>query len=158
MAKKKSVTRQRRPVAPRNEFHGKPVFDADQPLTLQIGRADVRGAKIKSPDHCAAARALCRQDDVIEAHVFREVTLIVRKDRCERYITPQLLRNETVMYDKTGRFDEGEYYLNPPMGQRKLGADKRAHTRGGGADKRRATPVVLTDVRPHAPSNYKSSQ
>jgi hypothetical protein len=149
------VNPKRKPVAPRDKFMGRPIYDSGEPLTAHISRADIRGAKIQSPDQCAAARCLMRQgkaEGVQEVHVFRSVTLVVKQDRVERYTTPEALRNETVMYDRSGMFEEGDYHLRPPVGKRKLGTDWRRSDRGGGADKRRAAPHMPSDVRPRAPA------
>jgi hypothetical protein len=146
----------RKQVAPRKTYNGKPVFDSTEPLTVKIGKADIRGAKIRSPEDCAAARSLKRQDEVVDAHVYRAVTLVEYKDHVERYTTPEVLGRETVKFDQTGRFDEGDYHLRPPVGNRVLGADQRRSDRGGGDDKSRRAPAHYpVGVRPIGPRSYR---
>lgn len=109
-------------MAPKSrKIDGLPVVDATVDTIITIKPADIKGAKRKDAGHCAAARAIVRQEHVTEARVHLSRALIKRKTKWERYQTPSVLRTQLALYDKAGIFDAGEYPLKAPAASQRLG-------------------------------------
>jgi len=130
---------------------GLPVIDARLPLEVHITGRDIKHAKRRSSDCCAAARALCRENpEIVEAHVYMTVTLLKKREHVERYTTPPALRLETMAHDRAGIFLPGDFTLGAPTGGRRLGhhAGGKKKTKTGNST-RKVHKVM--GVRPMAP-------
>jgi hypothetical protein len=139
-------------------MYGLPIVDGPKErIVYQEG--DIKGSKMGSPEDCAAARALRRENGVMAVSVFRGRTYVKFKDRVERYVTSSRLRQETISFDRGSpdSFLEGEYKILPPKGNSALGADHRRGRRGG-KDKRGVAPPKLRHpvlgARPKAGATY----
>jgi len=98
------------------------LSDAKMNIILTITESDIKGGKRKDNASCAAATALCRQENFKEALVFKTKTFVKTKDgKWLRYITPRSLYTELAIYDRGGRFEEGEHILKAPTGSQRLG-------------------------------------
>lgn len=134
-------------------IEGMPLKDARTPLVVTIKAADIRGSEKKSPDCCAAAVALCRQLHVKKARVYLSRTYILERGQWVRYVTPQALRTEIIMFDRAGIFEPGDYRLDTLKHSQRMGYkspnEKRApHKTSGKFSKPLHT---VAGVRPSAP-------
>src|ERR1700739_1595040 len=92
---------------------GKPVVDADKPVTVHITPEDcARGSK-KDPEKCAVALALRRITDCDESRVHLGCTYLRFGNRWLRYATPASLKAEIISFDRGGGFYPGDFRLHP---------------------------------------------
>lgn len=89
------------------------VVDAKGKLVIHITKSDVARGNVKDAKTCAAAKALCRADDVEAAQVYIGRTYVKRAGKWVRYATPPSLRNEIIAFDRGGTFEPGDYTLTP---------------------------------------------
>lgn len=106
---------------------GKPVVDADTPVTVHITREDcARGSK-KDPERCAAALALRRVTECDESRVHLGCTYLRFGNKWLRYATPPSLKAEIISFDRGGGFYPGDFRLRPmPAALRLKPADSKA--------------------------------
>lgn len=128
---------------------GLPVIDAKKPLTIHVNKRDIDNAEKKDPAYCAVALACRRELHAVEVRVHLSRTYIrTNKSNWVRYFTPPAMRNEIVIFDRGGRFLEGEFTLSPitPSKQKRgqQGSKKNQNTKSG---KKRRPYRTLTDVR-----------
>ena len=129
---------------------GLPVIDAKKPLTIHVNKKDIDNAEKKDPAYCAVALACRRELHAVEVRVHLSRTYIrTNKSNWVRYFTPPAMRNEIVIFDRGGRFLEGEFTLSPitPSKQKRgqQGSKKNQNNKDSG--KKRRAYRVLTDVR-----------
>jgi hypothetical protein len=92
---------------------GKPVVDADKPVTVHITSDDcARGSK-KDPEKCAAALALKRVTECDESRVHLGCTYLRFGNKWVRYATPPSLKAEIISFDRGGGFYPGDFRLHP---------------------------------------------
>lgn len=136
-------------------LEGLPVFDAKKPITLTVNKRDIANADKKDPSCCAVALACKRELHAVEVRVHLSRTYIrTNKNNWLRYFTPPSMRSEIVIFDRGGRFLEGEFTLAPiSPSKTKRGAQGSAKNKNSqkGAGQKRRPYRVLTDVR-HGPS------
>ena len=100
------------------------VRDGTGEIIIHITKRDAVTGRGK-PDDCAAAKACCRLDGVIEARVYRTRTFLLRKSGnkkfWERYRTPDAIRNELIAFDRGGRFEPDDYRMTPCAAQSAAG-------------------------------------
>lgn len=129
-----------------------PLADAPRDLVLHITPGDIKGAKRSDPGHCAAANALCRQERIKRAKVFKTKTYVEDKaGNWWRYITPAALHHEIMIFDRGGRMEGGDFILPAPKGVQKLGAHQKPKGKGGKTGKPSRKMHVIENVRDHAP-------
>jgi hypothetical protein len=88
---------------------GKPVADADKPVTVHITPEDcARGSK-KDPEKCAAALALQRVAACDESRVHLGCTYLRFGKKWLRYATPPSLKAEIISFDRGGGFYPGDF-------------------------------------------------
>lgn len=125
--------------------------DAVRGVKFNITSRDVRRAKAKDPENCAAALALKRRfgADRVEVHASRIYVEVGR--RRLRFATPQALKVETVVLDRGGKFEPGEYKLGlVPRSQKTEAMRRRNQARRrstGRPRRRRAVPGVRKTAR-----------
>jgi hypothetical protein len=134
----------------RTKFSFRDVVDATEDLILEVLPKDIKGASLKSPSHCAAARA-CNRQTKHEAriHISRVYIKENGGDKWIRYITASNLRNEIISFDRGGSFLPGKFHLRSPVPTRQLGNDNRKRpgnhkTRGKGKGKYTVTKDIRT--------------
>lgn len=92
---------------------GKPLVDADEPVTVHITSDDcARGSK-KDPERCAVALALKRVTKCDESRVHLGCTYLRFGSRWVRYATPPSLKAEIISFDRGGGFYPGDFRLHP---------------------------------------------
>jgi hypothetical protein len=128
-----------------------PLRDAVRDLVLHITPADIKGATRGDNGDCAAAHALCRQEHVKRAKVHKTKTYVFQRDgSIVRYVTPDALYSELLIFDRGGRMEGGDFILQAPKGSQKLGA----HLKPKGPHKTAKPPRkqhVIEKVRDAAP-------
>jgi len=136
--------------ARQDTHHGK-AGDATRDLVLVITSNDIADAKPAEIDACPAAKALCRQEHFRQARVYRTRTYVQRKDGSWlRFITPDDLYTEIIVFDRGGRMKGGEFKLAAPKGGQRLGQHRKPtgrKTRTG----RKLSPHIVENVRDIAP-------
>lgn len=134
-----------------------PVKDAKRDLVLHITEEDIGGSKRKDGDYCAAANALCRQENFSTARVHKTMTYVMHKDgTVSRYMTPKSLYLELMIFDRGGRMQAGDYKLEAPRGIKKLGAHYKPKGKGKTGRLHRVSHHVVTSVRDDAPKGINS--
>jgi hypothetical protein len=144
---------------PRRLKHNLPVRDARKDLVLHITEADLQSGKRRDNDHCAAANALCRQENFKSARVFKGVTYVMHKDgTITRYITPKNLYIELMIFDRGGRMEAGDYKLTAARGTKRLGHHEKPRGKGGNTGRSSRPVHIVPKVRDDAPKGIKSLQ
>lgn len=136
-------------------IRGLPVRDSKKPLSIEIKKSDVSIGGVKTPSKCAAARAICRNPDMMEALVHLSVAYVRPKgtDHWLRFKTPHSLRQEIVTFDRGGTFSPGSFTLPRPNPSIHLGEGKGSDTsrnKPRHLKQKREVRHLVTGVRPHA--------
>ena len=112
----------------------KAVQEGDKDIHLELTNRDQATAKRKSHEECALAYCAKRTlgltgkgEGVLMA---RSTAYIVQRDKsgdlvATRYKVPQRITREMVSFDRGAGFESGEYKLNAPAENQKLGHVKR---------------------------------
>lgn len=126
-------------------IEGKPVIDADEPVTIHITQDDcARGSK-KDPEKCAVALALKRVTECDESRVHLGCTYLRFGKKWLRYATPPSLKAEIISFDRGGGFYPGDFRLHPmPAALRLKPADQKTRH----PKHKQATSGVAAKVRP----------
>lgn len=133
------------------------IIDATRDLVLSIEEQDVKGAKRRKSNSCAAAYALCRTQKFNEARVYKKVTYVRKLDGTWlRFMTPDDLYVEIIVFDRGGRMQTGEYKLLAPRGCKKLGAHYKPSGKRNKTGKVPTTPHIISSVRERAPKSLES--
>jgi hypothetical protein len=133
------------------------VKDATKDLILTVDDSDIKTAKRRESGTCAAAYALCRQGSFNEARVYRKVTYARKLDGTWlRFITPDDLYVELMVFDRGGRMQAGEFRLRAPTGVKRLGHHPKPKGKGGKTGKLPTTPHIIESVRDIAPKGRSS--
>jgi hypothetical protein len=139
-------------------IYGLPVFDAKRDLVLHITQNDIAGGKKADSDYCVAANALCRQEGFKTARVHKTMTYVYHKDgTVSRYVTPQSLYMEIMIYDRGGKMEAGDHILKAPKGSSRLGHHEKP--RGPHKDKTgklKRPAHLVPSVREDAPKGLKA--
>lgn len=124
--------------------------DSQRGVSFRITKGDIRNARRKDPERCAAAIALKRQlgADKVEVHLSRTYVEVAGKR--QRFATPIRLKHEIVAIDRGGTFAAGAYVLKPiPPSQTRAGlAKSRRRKKVSAAPIKRRRPIP--NVRGHA--------
>lgn len=133
-------------------LEGLPVVDAMKPRWFKIGNEDIQYAIRKNGDYCAAAMALCRDDAIEDAFVYRGRTYIRYHNRWVRYMTSPQLRKALEEFDKKGVFDPGTYRLGAPTPTARLGCGYQTeYSRTYNPPAGKTIVHKVKGVRPQAP-------
>jgi hypothetical protein len=135
-----------------------PVKDATRDLVLHITEADIKGAKRRDNNDCAAAHALCRQEGFKAARIYKTMTYVFNRDgSATRYCTPKSLYIEMLIYDRGGRFAPGEHKLIAPRGVKRLGMHEKPKGLARNATGRPVKSIhIVGGVRDNAPKGIGS--
>lgn len=115
-------------------LEGLPVYDATEPLVIEIVKDDIQARDRKNPEKCALARA-CNRELHTEARAYLSRLYIKHGDHWLRYQLPETVRHEVASFDRGGGFTQGTYRipsLNPSRwsgGQAQGGKGKRTGPR-----------------------------
>lgn len=130
------------------------VEDGKKPLVLNIKEADCKTGK-RDPAGCAAAKAACRVDGVLEARVYRTRTYLLTqkngKKSWQRYITPDAIRNELIAFDRGGTFEPDDYTLAVVSESQRLGVNRGKPPAKTGKRSGINSPHVVKGIRPVGP-------
>jgi hypothetical protein len=129
---------------------GKPVVDAEEPITVHITSDDcARGSK-KDPERCAVALALKRITECDESRVHLACTYLRFGNKWLRYATPPSLKAEIISFDRGGAFYPGDFRLHPMPAALRL---KTANAKGGSKHKK-----VVSLVKGNAAQRMRSEK
>lgn len=132
-------------------IHGKPVVDADKPVTVHITSDDcARGSK-KDPERCAVALALKRVTHCAQSRVHLGCTYLRFGNKWLRYATPPSLKAEIISFDRGGGFYPGDFRLHPMPAALRL----RPANQKRGAKHKRAAFRVAANAAQRARSEKK---
>lgn len=92
---------------------GKPVVDADKPVTVHVTPEDCAQGSKKDPERCAMALALKRVTECDESRVHLGCTYLRFGNKWLRYATPPSLKSEIISFDRGGGFYPGDFRLRP---------------------------------------------
>lgn len=127
------------------------ITDAKRDLVIHVTKADIRNATRSENKSCAVARALCRQENYKQAIVNKSRTVVQLKDGSwQRYITPENLYVELMVFDRGGEMQPDDYVLKAPKGSLRLGhhaKPKGPHLKTNGARKRHVIENVREDAK-----------
>lgn len=150
------------PHAPTMKINGLPVKDATQKVHIKIAPQDCKFGSSKEPGMCAAAKACLRQvPKCSEARVHISRTYLRIGDHWLRFMTPSALRGEIVTFDRGGKFEAGDYTLNPLPKSMLLSRGKRTGAKPkfkrGRPGKHRASPHRVHGVREYHEYQYEKA-
>lgn len=121
---------------------GLPVYDATEPLVIEIIKDDVHARDRRNPSKCALAQA-CKRELHVEARAYLSRLYIKHGDHWLRYQLPETIRSEVAAFDRGGGFSQGTYRIPP------LSPNKRAGGSSQGGKGMRANPRKLPSRRTH---------
>ena len=96
---------------------GLPVYDATEPLLIEVVKEDIVLRRRKDPERCALAAACKRELHVTEARAYLSRLYIRHRDHWLRYQLTETVRQEVSSFDRGGGFSEGTYRI-PPLSPR----------------------------------------
>jgi hypothetical protein len=130
-------------------INGRQCIDATESISLNITDNDCQLASRKDHANCVLSRACMKHtgSDVL-VYVSRVYVKQIHQDVWVRYVIENTLRTQVVAFDQGGAFNPGQYVLNKPASDKRLGRSS-----GGQKNTDRKTPrkmpVKLTNVRPY---------
>lgn len=104
---------------------GLPVYDATEPLMIEVLPADISRRRRLDPERCAVAEACKRELQVQEARVYLSRLYVHQGDHWLRYVLPESIRSEIQTFDRGGGFSTGTYRITPPVPSKRVGAPMR---------------------------------
>ena len=134
-------------------INGLEVVDAKRPLTLHITKKDVEYGGVKDPWSCAAARAACRQVNVAAARIHLGRAYLLIGNKWHRYQTPMNLRTEIISFDRSKKFQPGDFTLAVCPPSKMKGVSHKRKSSGPSGKSKRKSPRVIENVRARKP-NY----
>lgn len=91
------------------------VEDATQILEVEVKPCDITSSKIKNQRGCVFARAVKRNYQITGAVIAVSTAYLISGSKATRYSIPPSLSKEIVAFDRAGKFEPGEYYINKPQ-------------------------------------------
>lgn len=145
------------------KIKGLPVRDASKKIRIVIAAQDAKFGENKDPGHCAVARACLRQvPHCSEARIHIGRTYLRFGDHWLRYATAPALRGQIITFDRGGKFDPGEYFLNPLPKSMLLKRGKATGTKPklkrGRPGRHRAKPHRVLGVRGYHEYEYEKQK
>ena len=134
---------------------GLPVYDAKEPLWIEVTKQDVNQHRRRDPKRCALAAACTRTLHVeAKAYLSRLYIKDPSGDHWLRYQLTESVRSEVATFDRGGGFSSGTYRI-PPLPPSKTGPrasdiGKKQKNRGTTGLKR-VTHRDVKGVRSHSP-------
>jgi len=132
---------------------GLPVYDATEPLYIEVVKADVKQNRRRDPERCALAAA-CTRTLHVEAKAYLSRLYIRHDDHWLRYMLPEAIRTEVATFDRGGGFSSGTYRIPPlPPRSRSGGVGQGGKTKNPnrGAGNPRITHRDVKGVRSPSP-------
>ena len=110
------------PLALRKRFPSvTEVVDSDVPIEVNVQEGDASGGEQYDPEHCAMARALCRDFKATAAVVGLSTSYVIVENKAYRFDTPESVAREITTFDRSQSFQPGSYYLRPKSPASRLG-------------------------------------
>lgn len=102
--------------------HVSRIVDARRNLQIEVTAKDNKGAKAKSVNDCALARACTRAEKLDGMMISLSTAYAIDGKTAYRYRVPQSVAREIVTFDRFKAFEPGEYKLKAPTESDKMGA------------------------------------
>jgi hypothetical protein len=118
---------------------GLPVYDATEPLWIEVTAQDVKQHRRRDPERCALAAACKRELHVTEARAYLSRLYIRYADHWKRYQLPETVRTEVATFDRGGGFSSGTYRI-PPLSPTKQSSGRNSKRDGNGNGKPKPMP------------------
>lgn len=118
-----------------NEFHGKPIVDSTEDLTLSIAKRHINAAQQSHPGECAIAQCLLKYKGVVDVRIGTGIALVEYKDKVIRYQIDKEDAKKITAFDHANYFQPGTIMFHPPgkkIGSR-VGEKHGSETREGKA-------------------------
>lgn len=109
----------------RQTIDGLPVYDATEPLEIEVLPVDIVPRTRQNPEACALATATCRElspKGVDHARFHLSRAYVRQADHWLRYEVTSSTRTEMVAFDRGGTFQPGVYYFWPLTEGRRSGS------------------------------------
>jgi len=132
---------------------GLPVYDATEPLYIEVVKTDIHPRDRKNPQKCALARA-CNRELHVEAKAYLSRLYIKHGDHWLRYMLPETVRQEVAAFDRGGGFSEGTYRIPPLTPTARSGSPSQGGTgkkTGSAPAFKRQTHRKVEGVRAQSP-------
>ena len=131
---------------------GLPVYDATEPLLIEVLEEDIHAQDRRDPAKCAMAEACKRELHVTEARAYLSRLYIKQGDHWLRYVLPETVRQEVAAFDRGGGFSQGTYRIPPLPANRRAGGKHRGGSgKTTGTAPKRQTYRHVEGVRTHSP-------
>ena len=130
-------------------LEGLPVYDATEPLMIEVIKQDIRNQDRKNPGKCAVARA-CTRELHVEARAYLS-RLYIKHENADHWLRYQLtesVRSEVAAFDRGGGFSQGTYRIPPLPPSRRPSKGGKVKTKGAGTPR---TQRRVEGVRAHSP-------
>jgi len=130
-------------------INGRQCIDATESMNLYITDIDCQLASRKDHTNCVISRA-CMKLTGCDVLVYRSRVYVKQtyQDVWVRYVIENTLHTQVIAFDQGGKFNPGQYTLNKPALDKRLG-----NSSGGQKNTARKTPrkrpIRLTNVRPY---------
>lgn len=95
------------------------VVDATKAAVIHVTKDDCAKGRSKAPNSCALAAAACREYD--GAIISLSTAYLIKGNTATRYHVPIAISREIVSFDRSHRFDPGEYSLRAVPKSARLG-------------------------------------
>jgi len=131
---------------------GLPVYDATEPLWIEVIKEDVKANRRRDPERCALAAA-CTRTLHVEAKAYLSRLYVRHDDHWLRYMLPEAIRSEVAAFDRGGGFSSGTYRIPPlpPKARSGGGAQGGKNPRKTGTGLKRITHRDVKGLRAPSP-------
>lgn len=102
-----------------------PVIDATEPIIFVVKTTDVKGAKIRNPEHCVAARGVLRvlDDGALGVKIGATIARVHYGNHIKRYFLSKETKQMIKAYDAANFYPTGvTVKLQPPAPSNKIGS------------------------------------
>jgi hypothetical protein len=127
------------------------VKDAKRSIHIEVLPRDTTVATVKNHKECAMAIACKRKLKVDGVIISVSTAYIVKGKTATRFKLGQSISREITSFDRKAGFAPGEYQLNAPSQQQKIGHGKlnpnRNHGRSGNSRFRHVTSDIRTNLK-----------
>lgn len=125
----------------------KRVYDATEPLMIEVTSKDCDNKAVKNHTECAMAVALKRQEHATSVIVARRTAYVIKGQTAYRYGVGESIKSEIVSFDRGAVFEPGLYKMVMPS--HKLGESKGRGKpgRGDGTTEQKRFKHITDNVR-----------
>ncbi len=123
------------------------VRNAKEPVVIEVTKHDNNSAKVKNHQACAMAVA-CKRAEKADGVIVSVVTAyVIKGNLATRYHLPESVSREVVSFDRNAGFAPGEYVMNAPEPNQRLGSYKGGHKPANGKGKKLVRKHITSGIR-----------